>query len=236
MERIGWARRTWQNTRSSLIAGLRRGDRKVAMPAFCDAYWSPIATFIAAKGCAPGDAGDVTQAFFASMMKPGFFASFDPARGRFRNWLRTAAKYFYFNSRRQGWREVVSAAPVTIDERLERQWDATSEPDRVFDRAVAETLARRALERLRRRYADDGQEALFSQLYLAVLGERRRSDDAAISKLVGKSISLLKKDRHEEKQAWTLRYQGCLREEIASLGVRRASIESVIADLLDASS
>ena len=55
------------------------------------------------------------------------------------------------------------------------------------------------------------------------------------SKRLGRSISLLKKDRYEEKLRFALRYKGCLREEIAALGVRRASIERVIAELLDAS-
>ena len=31
-----------KRTRSSLIAGLRRGDRKLAMPALCNAYWAPL--------------------------------------------------------------------------------------------------------------------------------------------------------------------------------------------------
>jgi len=223
-----------KNTRSSLIAGLRRGDRRVALPALCHGYWAPIAAFIAAKGCPPHDADDVTQAFFASMLRPDFFAGFDPARGRFRGWLRTAAKRFYFNWRRQHWREGVGAEPAAIEARLERLWDDAPEPDRAFDRALAETLVRSALERLRRRYADEGQEALFAELYQGVLGERRNAQDAAVSRLTGRSIGALKKAWFDQKAGWALRYQACLREEIASLGVRRSSISGVIADLLDA--
>ena len=68
------------------------------------------------------------------------------------------------------------------------------------------------------------------------LGERRSAHYAAISKVVGKSIGALKKARYDEKQTWMLRYQACVREEIANLGVSRAAIDSVIKDLLDASS
>jgi DNA-directed RNA polymerase specialized sigma24 family protein len=228
-------RGAWKKTRRSLIEGLKRGDRKVAMPAFCEAYWGPLWAFICGKGCPPGDAQDVTQSFFAAMMSPGFFDGFDPARGTFRNWLRTAAKRHYFNWWRQRPRELPDADPATIDDRLEREWDATPEQDRAFDRALADAVVRRALERLRRRYADDGQSELFDQLHVAALGERRMTGDATLSRLVGKSVSLLKKEKFVAKQKWMLQYKACLRDELAAFGVRRADIESVVADLLDAS-
>jgi hypothetical protein len=58
---------------------------------------------------------------------------------------------------------------------------------------------------------------------------RRRRRQAARD-----SVSLLKKEKDIEKQTWMLRYKGCLREELAALGVRRASLDTVITELLDA--
>jgi DNA-directed RNA polymerase specialized sigma24 family protein len=234
--RGGKVRSPWPKpTRSSLLAALRRGDQK-AMPALCEAYWTPLHQFICARGCKPDDAHDVTQAFFVKMMKPGFFAAYDRDQGKgFGAWLRTVAKYFYFNWARKSGRNVVGVTPSFVEERLERDCDGTSETDRAFDHALTEISTQRALERLRRRYADEGQEQLFELLLRAVLGERRKANDAAVSKLVGKSVAVLKKDRHKEKQTWVLRYKGCLRDELAAFGVARASMDRAVAELFDAS-
>jgi RNA polymerase sigma-70 factor (ECF subfamily) len=222
-----------KQTRPSLIAGLRRGDRKLAMPALFKDYRMSLLAFLRGLGCGRDNAEDVTQAFFAAMLKPGFFDSFDPERGRFRNWLRGALRRFYWNWNAKARREQ-AADLARVVEPIDDD-DATSAMARAFDRAFTEVVMGRALERLRRWYADEGKQELFSELHLATLGERRAANDAAMSKVVGKSISLLKKWRYEEKQTWMLRYRGCLREEIAAFGLRRGSIDGVIAELLDAS-
>jgi hypothetical protein len=167
-------------------------------------------------------------------MSPGYFDRFDPARGAFRNWLRTAARRHLYNWWRQRHHEIPGEAdPAEIAHWSEREREASCEPDRAFDRALADAVVRRALERLRRRYADDGQEELFAQLHVAVMGERRTKGYAATSGLVGKSISLLKKETFVAKQKWMLQYKACLRDELAAFGVRRHDIESVMTDLLD---
>jgi len=214
---------------------VRRGDHEVAFPALCKAYWQPVFAFICAIGCEPDEARDVTQALFEAMLKPGFFDRFDPSLGRFRSWLRTAAKHFYFNSKRRRRPELDAVEQAAIEESAQLTSNGASDTDRAFDRARIEIVVQRALARLRQQYVEAGEEKLFSHLELAVVGERQRTYYAAVSKIVGKSVPLLKKEQYVAKEDWLMRYRGCLREELAALGVRRACIERVMAELLDAS-
>jgi DNA-directed RNA polymerase specialized sigma24 family protein len=229
------APRWFTTTQSSIIRGVKRGDRQVAFPALCQAYWQAVFTFICAIGCNPDDARDVTQGLFESMLRPGFFDRFDPSLGRFRGWLRTVARRSYFNWKRDRLPELAAVERAAVEESVDRAANPTSDADRAFDRALTEVVVRRALERLRLQYAEDGEEELFSQLRLAVIGERQRSYDAAVSKIEGTSISMLKKERLLAREEWTMRYKGCLREELAALGVSRACIEKVVEELRDAS-
>ena len=56
-------------------------------------YWGPVAAFLAGLG-AGQDAEDVTQGFFMMLEKRNDVLSVDPARGRFRSWLRTCARNY----------------------------------------------------------------------------------------------------------------------------------------------
>jgi DNA-directed RNA polymerase specialized sigma24 family protein len=216
-----------------MIAGVRRGDLQVAFPALCEGYWDPLFTFICAIGCHPEEARDVTQGMFESMLTPGFFNKFDPSLGKFRNWLRTAARHFYFNSKRGRRPELAGVDVGYAEEHLRLASNDTSEPDRAFDRALTKVVVERALERLRRRYEEGGQLEQFSRLQLTVVGERLRTFDAEVAKDSGTSVPKLKKDRFDDKCEWKMGYRGCLREELAALGVKRSNIDRVVAELID---
>lgn len=230
------ARRRWQTTRMSLIAGLRRNDRQVALPALCGAYWAPLYALIRARtGCQPADADDAVQGFLTSTMRPGFFQTFDPARGRFRSWLGKAAHRFFLNKNRS------KTVAVSLDHDAAEPWrdpgakdDAAPAAEREVDRAQIGTVLQRALERLRQSYAAAHQEDLFEELFAAVMGERRMTDDAARAKLVHRSASCLKQEKHREKTAWSLAYRGCVREELAALGFKRVDMTRIIAEMADA--
>ena len=121
-----------------------------------------------------------------------------------------------------------------VVESVRHESNETPDAERAFDRAFTDAVVQRALGRLRRQYEEEGEPALFWKGELAVLGGRQKTDDAAVSKLTGMSTPLLKKKRHDAKKDWIMRYKGCLREELAALGVRRSSIQGVIAELVDA--
>ena len=82
------------------IASDRREVRRSASSA-CQAYWKPVFKYLRLKWhAAPEDAADLTQGFFLRALEKDFFAGFDPARARFRTYLRTCLDGFVANARK----------------------------------------------------------------------------------------------------------------------------------------
>jgi RNA polymerase sigma factor (sigma-70 family) len=79
-------------TRTSAIQAIQSGDsatRKRAFDLLMAAYWKPVYKYIRIKwNKSNEDAKDLTQGFFTKVREKDFFGSFDPARVRFRTFLR----------------------------------------------------------------------------------------------------------------------------------------------------
>ena len=76
-------------TRASLLARLSGDVDRATWIEFFDRYGELIHGYARARGCQPTDADDVVQDVLMALMKamPNF--TYDPARGRFRGYLRT---------------------------------------------------------------------------------------------------------------------------------------------------
>src|SRR6059058_5519178 len=90
-------------TRHSIVAAMRSAqpdERRSAFDTLVTAYWKPVFKYVRLKWHAsPEDAADLTQAFFLRAFEKSFFADFDPARARFRTYLRTCLDGFVANAR-----------------------------------------------------------------------------------------------------------------------------------------
>lgn len=91
-------------TRFSVVRATGSEDpslRREAWDALVRAYWRPVYTFVRLRwNASPDDAADLTQAFFMRALEAGFFESFDPAKGRFRTYLRVCLQRFLSNERK----------------------------------------------------------------------------------------------------------------------------------------
>lgn len=91
-------------TRRTLIEDLRDAAPEVRERAFadlCGAYWKPVYAYLRNQGRrSPEETEDLVQSFFARALEKNFFMSFDPARGRFRTFLRTCLDAFAQNDLR----------------------------------------------------------------------------------------------------------------------------------------
>lgn len=152
---IGGPSSRFPTTRLSAVAGVRSPDateRQRAHAALISGYWKPVYKHLRLRWRKPNEeAKDLTQAFFARALEKDFFTGFDPARARFRTFLRTCLDRFLAN-------EEASA------QRLKRGGDVTLLP-LDFEEADAE-LARlapvdaNALERL---FDEEWVRSLFAQ-------------------------------------------------------------------------
>jgi RNA polymerase sigma factor (sigma-70 family) len=163
----------FDTTRWSLIVAVGgRGEQaRSALAELCEAYWRPVYTYMRRYDHAPDRAADLTQAFFLHLLEHQGFERADPARGRFRSYLLTAARNFAANAHdRDGALRRGGAAPhrpLHGDDGRPLDLEAgarDSSPEAAFERQWALRLVERALDRLRAEYTARGQEALFHEL------------------------------------------------------------------------
>jgi len=170
-------------TRHSVVAWLASEQpdvRRSAFDALASAYWAPVFKYVRLKWSAsPDEAADLTQAFFLRAYEKTFFASFDPARARFRTYLRTCVDRFVSNARQQSRRlkrgghvELVPFDFATAESELQRQHigDAVRDLDAFFQREWLRSLLGLAVDRLRSLCNAKGRATrfrMFERYYLA---------------------------------------------------------------------
>ena len=74
-------------------------EARAALAELCGAYWYPIYAYIRRKGNPPDLALDLTQSYFTRLIEKGTISAADPARGRFRGFLRADCSFFLSHSR-----------------------------------------------------------------------------------------------------------------------------------------
>lgn len=87
---------TFAPTRWTLVlrAGGDSGEARAALSELCAAYYPPVFRFLRRGGRGDDETREIAQEFFARVFARGGFAGPDPSRGRFRNYLLGAVKYF----------------------------------------------------------------------------------------------------------------------------------------------
>jgi RNA polymerase sigma factor (sigma-70 family) len=176
---IGGARARFPATARSLVAGLAglagaTGDDPVARQrsfgALIAAYWKPVYKHVRVRWLRSNeDAKDLTQAFFARAMEKGFFDAYDPARARFRTFLRMCLDRFVANEaqaerrRKRGGDAQILSLDFDVAEAELAALGAAAPADleRTFDREWARTLFGLAVDSLRTECAARGKETSF---------------------------------------------------------------------------
>lgn len=174
------------STRWTLV--LAAGDSQLsshagaeALSDLCRIYWRPLYLFLRREGVGLEDAQDLTQGFFAELIRDRSYRRADRERGRFRSFLLGALKHFLANSRASAQRqkrggghihelfEEHTIAEVEAQVQTAGSWSATA----LFDREWAAALFRQTLERLARECELAGRTALFDGLrpYFTGAGE-----------------------------------------------------------------
>ena len=158
----------------------------------CNAYWYPLYAYIRRRGYDPEQARDLTQDFFARLLEKGLLAEADPARGRFRAFLRTVCADFLANRRdreqarkRGGGRAILPIDPADAEGRYALELADELTPERIFDRSWALTLLGRVLDQLGREYDEAGKAATFEALRGMLDGDPEAPSYAAVAARLG---------------------------------------------------
>jgi len=157
-------------TRLSAIVGTKSSDqeeRTRAFEALIAAYWMPVYKYVRIKWNKPGeDARDLTQGFFAEAMEKDFFGRYDPAKAKFRTFLRTCLDGFVANENKAAGRikRGGGATIMSLDfDGAEEQLRVASPPvdgsiEDYFEKEFARSVFSLALESFRANMLNAGKE------------------------------------------------------------------------------
>jgi RNA polymerase sigma-70 factor (ECF subfamily) len=199
-----------------------------ALETLCRSYWYPLYAFVRRQGHNSEDAQDLTQAFFAHLLRKDFLSGVGPEKGRFRSFLLACLKHFLADE----WEKARTAkrggtGPELLLDleqaedryRLEARVEANAES--LYDRRWALDLLDHVLDRLRLEAVASGREAVFDPLQCCLLGERPTETYAQLGARLGLSETAVKVTVHRLRQ----RYRDLLREEIAHTVTRPEEVE-----------
>jgi RNA polymerase sigma factor (sigma-70 family) len=161
-------------TRHSILQDVRSGDessRRDALEVLAGSYWKPVYKYIRTRWRSPADdAQDLTQGFFADVLERGALARFDPAKARFRTYLRACLDHYVDNERRAqkrlkrgGGFEIVSLDYESAEREIAAAPDpAHDNPDAYFEREWIRHLMAGAVEELRARLVASGKKDVYA--------------------------------------------------------------------------
>jgi RNA polymerase sigma-70 factor (ECF subfamily) len=161
-------------TRHSLVRQAGAADpeqRRQAFGALAEAYWAAVYKYVRRRWSAErAEAEDLTQGFFAEAFEKRFFDRFDPARGRFRTFVRACADGFVSHEReaarrlkRGGGAPLLSFDVEGAERDLATQGAAAVvDYEAWFHREWVRSVFARALAALERRCREKGREGAFA--------------------------------------------------------------------------
>jgi RNA polymerase sigma factor (sigma-70 family) len=170
---LGGARAAFPATHCSLVRAVGSPDaavRRLAQETLIAAYWKPVYKYIRIKWrCDNEDAKDLTQAFFAQAVEKDTFEHFDPAKARFRTFVRFCVDGFVAKEQRAAGRlkrgggvEVLSLDFEDAEGELRRQEPlADADPDDYFRQEWLRGLFATAVDDLRRHCASSDKNLHF---------------------------------------------------------------------------
>jgi len=192
---------TYPGTRLSLILAAREIDPEVQRAAWevlVSVYWRPVYGRLRLKWRAqPADAEDLAQEFFARAMERGFFDDYDPAKARFRTFLRLCLDRFAAKARREERRLKRGGGLVHLPldfAGVERELDTAlhqgseADEDEWFDREWVRSLFSDAVEALRTSCAGTPREIrfrVFERYDLLPAGDGDRPSYRALAQELG---------------------------------------------------
>ena len=207
---------------------------RAALEKLCRAYWYPLYAYVRRRGYSPDDAQDLTQEFFARLLKGNWLERADRQRGKFRSFLLASINHFladeWDKARAQKRGGGVPAVPLQLDAaetRYGHEPADTSTPEQNFERRWALALLEEVLRQLAAEYEREGRKELFAELNPCLVGERAAQPYAEIAARLGVSENTVKSTVHRLRQ----RYRQLLREEIAHTVFGPAEVEEELRHL-----
>jgi RNA polymerase sigma-70 factor (ECF subfamily) len=206
-----------------------------ALEKLCRIYWRPIYSFVRRQGIGPADAEDLTQGFFASLLKHRNLNAVRKEKGRLRSYLLSSLKHFLADQRRRATaikrgkgQQLIPLEDLRAEERTGMEPADLLTAERIYERRWASTLLDRVLSRLEDKYRTRGNAALFDSFNELLADEPGAPSHADIAAQLGMTENAVSQAFHRFRQS----YQSLLREEIAHTVATPGDIENELRYLI----
>jgi RNA polymerase sigma-70 factor (ECF subfamily) len=170
-----------------------------ALASLCEAYLSPLYTFLRRQGQPPHDAEDLTQSFLCSLLQNDRLRQVSPEKGRFRSFLLASLLNFLRDEtskaraqKRGGGTCPISFDAVDAEKRYALEPSTSDDPEKAFERRWALNVLERVLDKLKDEYASSGKADRFTQLESFLWADDHGTSYAEAGRLLGMSEGAVK--------------------------------------------
>ena len=175
---------------------------------------------------------DLTQAFFAELLRRDVFKHADPARGTFRAFLKAVLKHFLLVARRDERRlkRGGGRSPIAIDMEEPLPPSKGLTPDQTFDREWSRAILEAAYRRLEEETRKDGQEQPYRafRAYYVDAAPGAEPSYKEIAKKLGVTEFTLQNHLYAMRQ----KLKKLIRELVTDAARSPADVESELRELL----
>ncbi len=175
------------STRATLLERLREGAAGMAWDEFFQRYWRLIHAAARHRGCGDHTAEEIVQDVMLTVFQQRDIFRYDPARGRFRDWLGTVVRNAVAKHRREPSQRV--RAQGGDDAGLPDPPTAEPAPDAVWEAAFEEAMLAVLLDVVRREVAPE----TFQAFELLAMGRLPGARVAQITGLSRNAVYLARK-------------------------------------------
>ena len=215
--------------------GDRSSGAREALGTLCSAYWYPIYAMVRRYGYDAADAEDQTQAYFTRFLEKGWVKEVRPEHGRFRSFLLVSVRNFLHNERdreravkRGGGKPPISLDGAAAEQRYALEPVESATPETLFERAWAEEVLARALQRLKDETTETEGAERFDQLKGHLTGDELTETYPQLAREWGVGESAVRVALHRMRK----RLGVLLREEIAATVADPADVGEELRHLL----
>ena len=193
------------------------------LEALARSYWRPVYGFIRARGKRAEDAKDACQEFFAWLIERDVLDRADPARGRFRAFLKTALQRFLIgiDRRERAQKRGGGSTVVRLDVRDEDLPDLgvpdlrDRPPEEVLERLWRTALVERALDALEQELKAQGKSRAFAIFRDYFLDPGDDSDYGALAQRHGVSNAQVSNDLQLAKKRYRALLHAAVQETVS---------------------
>ena len=207
-----------------------------ALSHLCHSYWYPLYVYVRRRGLNPHDAEDLTQEFFARLLRKDFLSHVTREGGRFRSFLLKSLNRFLTDewkrarAQKRGSGKLISLDVASAESRFQIEPADAHTPETLYDRTWALTLLSGTFNRLREEYVRNGKGPLFDELKFCLTGERSAIPYTELADRLKVPENTLKTMVHRLRK----RYRELLREEVAQTVDSSEEIEEELRSLFRA--